>query len=160
MKHIKTINEFSDVGAFGDTYGYGGANGIFKIQYKPYKDLSVSVGQDPTGKVNIKGSEFQIGDIVIGIPVNSDEKVAGMVVKREKAPDGKSYKYSVQVQSKDSDKEEVVEIISNSIEFANDGDKGHREVLSKFKFDSMPSDVYNAGTVFNNTSLGIEGVGS
>jgi hypothetical protein len=56
LKHLKSINEFFDVGVFGDTYGYGGANGIFKIQYKPYKDLSVSVGPDPNVKRNIKGS--------------------------------------------------------------------------------------------------------
>jgi hypothetical protein len=31
MKYIKSIYEFET--AFGDTYGYGGANGILKINY-------------------------------------------------------------------------------------------------------------------------------
>ena len=47
MKYIKSINEYFDMGAFGDTYGYGGASGVFKINYKPFSDLSVSVGPDP-----------------------------------------------------------------------------------------------------------------
>jgi hypothetical protein len=160
LKHIKSINEFFDVGVFGDTYGYGGANGIFKIQYKPYKDLSVSVGPDPNVKRNIKGSEFQIGDIVIGVPINDKKKVAGMIVRSERSPDNKSYRYFAQVNSKGKKKEEVLELIPDTVEFVDNGNKGHMEVISKFKFDSFPSDVYNSPTVFNNTDLGVESTGS
>jgi hypothetical protein len=160
LKHIKHINEFFDVGVFGDTYGYGGANGIFKIQYKPYKDLSVSVGPNPNFKRNVNGSQFQVGDIVIGVPINKKDKVAGMVVRSERTPDNKSYRYFVQVSSKGKEKEEVLELIPDTVEFADNGNKGHMEIISKFKFDAMPSDVYNSPTVYNNTKLGIEGVGS
>ena len=40
MKYIKSINEDfgGESGAFGDTYGYGGANGILKINYKPFDE--------------------------------------------------------------------------------------------------------------------------
>ena len=38
MKYVKSINEF-DSNAFGDSYGYGSANGVFKINYKPFDDL-------------------------------------------------------------------------------------------------------------------------
>jgi hypothetical protein len=160
LKYLKSINEFFDVGVFGDTYGYGGANGIFKIQYKPYKDLSVSVGPDPNVKRNIKGSEFQIGDIVIGVPINGKKKVAGMIVRSERSPDNKSYRYFAQVHSKGKKKEEVLELVPDTVEFVDNGNKGHMEVISKFKFDSFPSDVYNSPTVFNNTDLGVESVGS
>ena len=160
MKHIKTINEFFDVGVFGDTYGYGGANGIFKVQYKPYKDLSVSVGPDPNIKRNVKGSQFQVGDIVIGKSVNSDKDVAGMVVRSERAPDNKSYRYFVQVHSKGKDKEEVLELTPDTVEFVDNGNKGHMETVSRFKMDTMPSGVYNSPTVYNNAKLGIEAIGS
>lgn len=160
MKHIKTINEFFDAGVFGDTYGYGGANGIFKVQYKPYKDLSVSVGPDPNQKRNIKGSQFQIGDLVIGTPIDSKDKVAGMVVRSERAPDNKSYRYYVQVHSKGKDTEEVLELVPDSVEFIDNGDKGHKQIISGFKLDSMSSDVYNSPTVYNNAKLGIEAIGS
>jgi hypothetical protein len=160
LKYIKSINEFFDVGVFGDTYGYGGANGIFKIQYKPYKDLSVSVGPDPNIKRNIKGSQFQVGDIVVGQPVDSEKKVAGMIVRSERTPDNKSYRYFVQVRSKGKKTEEVLELIPNSVEFVDNGDKGHKEIISHFKLDTMPSGVYNSPTVYNNTKLGIEAIGS
>ncbi len=155
MKYIKSINEFFDVGVFGDTYGYGGANGVFKVQYKPYKDLSVTVGPDPNIKRNVKGSEFQVGDIVIGTPINSKEKVAGMVVRSERTPDNKSYRYHVQVHSKKKQKEEVLELIPGSVEFVDNGDKGHKEIVSRFRLD-LPSDVYNSPTVYNNQRLGLE----
>ena len=82
MKHIIPINEFfQDVGVFGDTYGYGGANGVFKVTYKPYKDLSVTVGPDPDVPRYRKGSQFQVGDYVSARPINSKKKIIGMVVK-------------------------------------------------------------------------------
>ncbi len=158
MRYIKTINEFFDVGVFGDTYGYGGANGIFKVQYKPYKDLSVSVGPDPNRKRTIQGSQFQVGDIVIGQPINSKDKVAGMIVRAERAPDNKSYRYYVQVYSKKKDSEEVLEMVPDTVEFVDNGDKGHKEIISRFKLDTLPADVYNSPTVYNNARLGIEAV--
>ena len=80
MKHIIPINEFfQDVGVFGDTYGYGGANGVFKVTYKPYKDLSVTVGPDPNVPRYRKGSQFQVGDYVSATPINSKKKIIGMV---------------------------------------------------------------------------------
>ncbi len=160
MKHILSINEFFDVGVFGDTYGYGGANGVFKVQYKPYKDLSVSVGPDPNVPRDIPGSKFQIGDIVIGIPLNSKKKVAGMVVKNPRAADNKSYRYFVQVHSKKKDGEEVLELVPDTVEFVDMGDKGHKQIVSQYKFYNIPGDVYNSKLVYNNPGLGIEAVGS
>jgi hypothetical protein len=39
------------------------------------------------------------------------------------------------------------------------GDRGHRQVVSQYKFDNLPADVYNSKTVYNNPGLGIEAVG-
>lgn len=159
MKHILSINEFFDTGVFGDTYGYGGANGIFKVQYKPYKDLSVTVGPDPRVPRTIPGSKFQVGDIVIGIPINQKKKVAGMVIKNVLAPDNKSYRYYVQIHTKGDKEQKVLELIPDTVEFVDMGDKGHRQVVSQYKFNDLPADVYNAKTVYNNPGLGIEAVG-
>ncbi len=160
MKHILSLHEFFDTGIFGDTYGYGGANGIFKVAYKPYKDLSVSVGPDPKVPRNIPGSKFQVGDIVIGMPIEGKKKVAGMVVKNVLAPDQKSYKYFVQVHTKGKKEQKVIELVPDSVEFVDMGDKGHRQIVSQYKFNDLPGDVYNSKTVYNNPGLGIEAVGS
>ena len=159
MKYIKTLNEFFDVGVFGDTYGYGGANGIFKVNYKPFKDLSVSVGPDPNVPRTIPGSKFQVGDFVVGIPINSKKKVAGMVVKNVLAPDNKSYRYFVQVHTKGKKEQQVLELVPDSVEFVDMGDKGHMQVVSQFKFNKIAGEVYNSPTVYNNPGLGIEAVG-
>ena len=160
MKHILSLHEFFDTGIFGDTYGYGGANGIFKVAYKPYKDLSVSVGPDPKVPRNIPGSKFQVGDIVIGMPIEGKKKVAGMVVKNVLAPDQKSYKDFVQVHTKGKKEQKVMELVPDSVEFVDMGDKGHRQIVSQYKFNDLPGDVYNSKTVYNNPGLGIEAVGS
>jgi hypothetical protein len=160
LKHILSLHEFFDTGIFGDTYGYGGANGIFKVAYKPYKDLSVSVGPDPKVPRNIPGSKFQVGDIVIGMPIEGKKKVAGMVVKNVLAPDQKSYKYFVQVHTKGKKEQKVMELVPDSVEFVDMGDKGHRQIVSQYKFNDLPGDVYNSKTVYNNPGLGIEAVGS
>jgi hypothetical protein len=159
LKYIKSINEFFDVGVFGDTYGYGGANGIFKVNYKPFKDLSVSVGPDPNVPRTIPGSKYQVGDLVLGVPINQKKKVAGMVVKNVLAPDNKSYRYFVQVHSKGKKQQEVLELIPDTVEFVDMGDKGHMQIVSQFKFNNIAGKVYNSPTVYNNPGLGIEAVG-
>jgi len=159
MKHIKTINEFFDGGAFGDTYGYGGANGILKINYKPFSDLSVSVGQDPDIETTVKGSEFQLGDVVIAQPIDSKKKVIGVIVRAFRNPDGKEYRYFIQVYNKGKKTERVIEVKSDAIEFAQGGDHGNIESKSKAKFNQMPDSSYNSKTVYNASELGLETTG-
>lgn len=162
MKHIIPLNEFfQDAGVFGDTYGYGGANGVFKVSYKPYKDLSVSVGPDPNVPRHIKGSQFQVGDYVIARPIDSKKNIAGMVIKNVLTSDGKSYKYFVQVKSKNNKKEEsVVEVVPNTIKFLDMGDKGHKEIASQFNLGEIGSDVYNSPDVYDNNVGGEQVDGS
>jgi hypothetical protein len=163
LKHLKRIDEFfQDTGAFGDTYGYGGANGTFKVSYKPYKDLSVSVGPDKDIKRNVDGAQFQIGDIVIGNLISSDKKVIGMIVRSERTTDNKGYRYFIQIGTKKSGKnkkmvgEKVVEISPATIEFFDNGKKGHQEIARGFGVGDIPSDAYNSQEVINNQILGIE----
>jgi hypothetical protein len=159
MKHIKTLNEYFDTGIFGDTYGYGGANGVLKINYKPFSDLSVSVGQDPNLETTVKGSEFQLGDVVIAAPLDSKEKVIGVVVRAFREPNNKQYRYFIQVYNKGKQTERVIEVKGDSIEFAEGGDHGNLETKAKAKFNQTPDDSYNSKTVYNASELGLETTG-
>jgi hypothetical protein len=151
LKYITPINEyFQDVGVFGDTYGYGGANGVFKVTYKPYKDLSVTVGPDPNVPRDKKGSEFQVGDYVEAKPINSKKKIAGMVIKRVLTTDGKNYKYFVQIKTKNKKEEDVVEVVPSTIKFIEGGDRGFKQKAAKFNMDAAAGDAYNSPYVYNN----------
>ena len=161
MKHIIPINEFfQDVGVFGDTYGYGGANGVFKVTYKPYKDLSVSVGPDPDVPRYKKGSKFQVGDYVQAKPLNSKDKIVGMIVKTVLTKDGKDYRYFVQIKTKGKKDEEVVEIVPSTIKFVEGGDKGFKQDSAKINMDAASGDVYNSPYVYNNNVGGEQVDGS
>jgi len=158
MKYIRSINGF-DAGAFGDTYGYGGANGVLKINYKPFNDLSVSVGPDPNIERTVKGSEFQIGDVVIAQPLKSKDKVIGVIVRSFRNPDNQEYRYFIQVYNKGKETERVIEVKSDSIQFAEGGDHGNIESKSKYKNNDIPSSAFNSKTVYNSSELGLETTG-
>lgn len=157
MKHIIHINEFDT--AFGDTYGYGGANGILKINYKPFNDLSVSVGQDPNVPNTVDGSEYQIGDVVIAEPLDSKKKVNGVVVRAFRTPDNKEYRYFIQVYNGKKKTERVIEVKGDSMKFGIGGDHGNQEDKSRYKFNEVPKDSYNSKTVYNASELGLETTG-
>lgn len=159
MKYIKSINEYFDVGAFGDTYGYGGANGVLKINYKPFNDLSVSVGPDPNVERTVKGSEFQIGDVVIGQPLDSKDKIIGVIVRSFRNPDNREYRYFIQVYNRGKKTERVIEIKSDSIKFAEGGDHGNMETKSNYKNNEIPSSAFNSKTVYSSSELGLETTG-
>jgi hypothetical protein len=82
-----------------------------------------------------------------------------MVVKNVLAPDNKSYRYFVQVHTKGKKEQQVLELVPDSVEFVNMGDKGHIQTVSQFKFNKIAGEVYNSPTVYNNPGLGIEAVG-
>jgi hypothetical protein len=159
MKYIKTLNEYFDTGVFGDTYGYGGASGVLKINYKPFSDLSVSVGQDPDVDTTVKGSEYQLGDVVIAEALNSKKKVIGVIVRAFRNPDNKQYRYFIQVYNKGKQTERVIEVKSDSIKFTDGGDHGNMETKSQVKFNEVPQKGFNSPTVYNSSDLGLETVG-
>lgn len=158
MKHIIPINEF-DSNAFGDTYGYGGANGIFKISYKPFSDLSVSVGPDPNVERTVKGSEFQLGDVIIAQPLQSKKDVIGVIVRAFRNPDNQQYRYFIQVYNKGKKTERVIEVKSDTVKFAEGGDHGNMETISKYKNNEIPSSAFNSKTVYSSSELGLETTG-
>jgi hypothetical protein len=162
VKYIKSINEFDTGTPFGDSYGYGGANGVFKINYKPFSDLSIEVGPDPNVPRSIKGSEFQVGDFVVAEPINSKSKKnkkIGIIVRAQKTPDAKGFRYFIQVFNIGKLTEKVIEVKPNAIQFVEQGDKGHQDLLSKYKIAQLPGKAFNSPTVYNDADLGLSTVG-
>ena len=158
MRYIKKLNEYFDPGVFGDDYGYGSATGVMKINYKPFSDLSVTVGPDPNIQRTIKGSEFQIGDFVIAQPINSKSKknkLIGIIVRAQKEPDGKQFRYFIQVFNIGKLTEKVIEVKPNAIQFIDQGDKGHQELLSKIGLSEIPRSVFNSSMVYKDSDLGV-----
>jgi hypothetical protein len=156
MKHIKSLYEYLDGGVFGDTYGLGSGNGVMKVNYKPFNDLSVSVGPDPNVDRTVKGSEFQIGDIVESQPIDSKKKVIGVIVRCFRNPDNQQYRYFVQSYMKGKKQKKVIEIKSDCIKFADGGDHGNMETISKSKASELPGSAYNSKTVYGSGELGQE----
>ena len=161
MKYIKSINEDfgGESGAFGDTYGYGGANGVLKINYKPFSDLSVSVGTDPNMKTDVKGSEYKIGDVVIAEPLDSKSKVTGVIVRSFRKPDNIEFRYFIQVYNKGKKTERVIEVKSDSIKFDEGGEHGNMATVTKYKNSEIADKSYNSKTVYNSSELGLETTG-
>lgn len=161
MKYIKSINEDfgGESGAFGDTYGYGGANGVLKINYKPFSDLSVSVGTDPNMKTDVKGSEYKIGDVIIAEPLDSKSKVTGVIVRSFRNPDNIQYRYFIQVYNKGKKTERVIEVKSDSIKFAEGGEHGNMATVTKYKNSEIADKSCNSKTVYNSSELGLETTG-
>jgi hypothetical protein len=156
MKHIKNINEYFDIGVFGDTYGYGGANGVLRVKYKPYDDLSVTVGPDPSIEKTTKGAEYKLGDVVKGQPIDSKKKVTGVIVRAFKNPDNQQFRYFIQIYTKGERTKAVIEIKSNDIEFADGGNHGNVDMSSKEKGADIPAGVFNSKTVYTSSQLGLE----
>jgi hypothetical protein len=73
LKRIKLINEQFAQSINGD--GFNSSNGVFKVDYKAYTDLSLAVGRDPDPSLLVKDSIFQMGDIVKGKVKGNDKKI-------------------------------------------------------------------------------------
>ena len=136
-----------------------GNNGIFKINYKPFSDLSVSVGPDPNVDRTIKGSEFQLGDVIIAQPLQSKKKVIGVIVRAFRNPDNQQYRYFIQVYNKGKKTERVIEVKGDTVKFAEGGDHGNMETISKYKNNEIPSSAFNSKTVYSSSELGLETTG-
>ena len=112
--HIKSLNEFYSQTLTGDSYN--SSNGVFKVNYKPFSDLSISVGRDPDPTILIKDSRFQVGDFVKGNVKGKRNKIEGEIIETSKSQDGKSY--IIKIQSYKDKK--THSLIPGSIEFIAD----------------------------------------
>ena len=62
MTKIKKINEQFAQTFSGD--GFNSSNGVFKVKYKSFDDLSKSVGREVNPYDYVKGEQYQAGDVV------------------------------------------------------------------------------------------------
>lgn len=151
-KIIKLITEQFAQSINGD--GFNSSNGVFKVNYKAYSDLSLAVGRDPDPSLLVKDSVFQMGDIVKGKVRGSTKNVTGEIIATKKATDGKSY--IIKIQST-KDKKNLT-LVPGSIEFVKDNGNTQNTVGMSIssKEKNAQNLKYNGGNIIwgsmeNNT---------
>jgi hypothetical protein len=141
---IRRINEYFSQTLSGD--GFNSSNGVFKVNYKAFNDLSMSVGRDPDPSLSIKDSAFQIGDLVKGKVKGKDKKISGEVIRNKKSEDSKSYIIKI----KTFKNNEIVTLIPGTIEYVEDrGNSANRTLGSTVTQGerSQKNLKYNGGNV-------------
>jgi hypothetical protein len=113
-KKIKSLDEYYSQTLTGDSFN--SSNGVFKVDYKPFQDLSISVGRDPDPSILIKDSRFGVGDFVKGNVNGRKKKVVGEIIEVSKSQDGKFY--IIKIQSERDKKTHT--LVPGSIEFVED----------------------------------------
>jgi len=96
--------------------GYNSSNGVFKVSYRPYADLSISVGRNTATNGYVSGEEYQIGDTIRGIIRGTKKKVTGQIIALSKNEDSTEFRFKV----KSSKTNKVYNLISASIERVKD----------------------------------------
>jgi hypothetical protein len=140
---IKRIDEQFAQSINGD--GFNSSNGVFKVNYKAYTDLSLAVGRDADPSLLVKDSVFQIGDIVKGKVKGKSKKVEGEIIETSKSTDGKSYLIKIQA-FKDKT---TYTLIPGSIEFCED--RGNTKNVMGMGISSREKNAqnlkYNGGNI-------------
>lgn len=112
---IKKLNEFFSQTLTGSSFN--SSNGVFKVSYHPYRDLSISPGASPTDPSNfVKDSDYRVGDFVRANVKGKKNKVIGEVIGTRVSEDGK---YSM-VMIKSVKTQKVYNAIPGTIEFNKD----------------------------------------
>lgn len=154
---IKRLNEqlYFTQSFSGD--GYNSSNGVFKVNYKPYSDLSITKGRDPIPFYHVKGEEFHIGDLVKAKIRGSLKNVIGTIISAAKNNDASEYIFRV----KSSKSNRIYEIITSTMEHYTNisfGSKTNNIIASRGK---LANDLkYDSGNLVwgklesNNASRG------
>lgn len=110
---IKSINEY-----FSQTLGdsFNSSNGVFKVNYRTYSDLSLPVGRGPDPSLLIKDSVYKTGDIVRGSVKGMNKKIQGKVIETHKSSDGKYFIIKIQRDANNK----IYTLIPGSIQFIED----------------------------------------
>lgn len=143
---IKRLNEQFAQTFSGD--GFNSSNGVFRVRYRSYDDLSHSRGREIHPYDYVKGEEFQPGDLVTAKLRGSQNKIEAIIVSSTRTEDGKSTNFKIR--SLKSNKIYTVPVFA--LEFA--GDRGNLNmersksrsgstIANKQKF--LTSLRYNAG---------------
>lgn len=128
--------------------GFNSSNGVFRVRYKAYDDLSQARGREIHPYDYVKGEEFQPGDIVLAKLRGSKNKIHAVIVSSSRTEDGKSTNFKVR--SLNTNKIYTVPVFA--LEFSGDRgninmDRGKSRsgstIANKQKF--LTSLKYNAG---------------
>jgi hypothetical protein len=84
---IKRLNEQFAQTFAGD--GFNSSNGVFKVKYKSFDDLSQARGREDHPYDYVKGSEFQAGDVVMAKIKNLGNKIKAEIISSARTSDGK-----------------------------------------------------------------------
>ena len=91
---IKKLNEQFAQSFSGD--GFNSSNGVFKVKYKAFDDLSQAKGRDIHPYDHVNGEEFQVGDLVsVNVGGKSKKKMRAEVISASRTEDGKSTRFKV-----------------------------------------------------------------
>lgn len=91
--NIKSINEYFTQ-SLGDAFN--SSNGVFKVNYRTFDDLSIPVGREPDPSLWLKDSIYRIGDFVSGKVKGMKKRIKGIIVEINKAVDGDYYIIKIQ----------------------------------------------------------------
>ena len=117
---IKKLNEQFAQTFSGD--GFNSSNGVFKVKYKAFDDLSKAKGREINPYDHIKGEEYQIGDIVLAkLSGSKKKKVRAEVISSTRTEDGKGTKFKI----RSLVTKKIYTVPSYALEFYDD--RGHKE---------------------------------
>lgn len=131
---IKSIDEYFSQ-SLGDSFN--SSNGVFKVDYRAYSDLSLPIGRGPDPSLLIKDSVYKNGDLVKGKVKGKKRKIEGEVIETNKSADGKFYIIKIQT-FKDKKK---YTLIPGSIEFIQD--RGNSTNMSTVSIDQKEKNAQN-----------------
>lgn len=141
---IKRLNEQFAQSFSGD--GFNSSNGVFRVRYKAYDDLSKAKGSDPNPYDYVKGQEFQTGDIVYArLNKRNKKRITGEIISSTRTPDGKSTIFKI----RNIENNKIYTVPIHGIEALEDrgnvslGNRSASTISNKQKF--LTSLRYNAG---------------
>jgi len=110
---IKRLHEYYAQPTAGD--GLNAGNGVFRVSYKQFNDLSNVRGRDDFD--HIPGQDFQVGDIVTArLYQNTRKEITGEIVKRWKSDLKNHYDFLI----KDTATNRVHRVVPSSVEMTED----------------------------------------
>jgi hypothetical protein len=111
---IKRLNEQFAQSFSGD--GFNSSNGVFKVKYKAYADLSQPKGREINPYDHIKGEEIQMGDYVKARVKGKKDPIEAEVIGVKRSPDGRGTIFKV----KDLKNNKIYNLPSFAVELHTD----------------------------------------
>jgi len=111
---IKRLNEQFAQTFAGD--GFNSSNGVFRVRYKSFDDLSQARGRELHPYDYVKGEEYQTGDIVLAKIKNLGNKIKAEIVSTARTADGKRTVFKI----RSIENNKIYTVPVYALEFSND----------------------------------------